>query len=248
VDAINEVQQVYGHIDVLVNNASSMQVGPLEHMTLDDFEKAMGVHFWGAYYTSMAVIPIMKSQGGGRIVNVTSVGARMAVPHLAPYTASKFATAGLSDALRAELTKDNILVSTLYPGLMRTGSPLRASFKGDYEKEFAWFAILDSIPLLTISADHAAAAAVDAARFGTAARTLGLPAKAGALVEELVPGLFAAITAQIGRLMPGPTGSTGDQPRLGLESQSGWSRTFTGLTQAAAVRNNQVPGKEQTET
>src|SRR5262249_50654393 len=92
-----------GRLDALINNARIFQVGPLEHMMLEDFEEAMAVHFWGPLHTTLAAIPIMKRQGGGRIVNVSSVGGKIGVPHLVPYCASKFALTGFSDSVRAEL-------------------------------------------------------------------------------------------------------------------------------------------------
>ena len=139
-----------GRIDVLINNAGIIQVGPLEHMQRGDFEEAMAVHFWGPLHTMLAAIPEMKRQGGGRIVNISSIGGKIGVPHLAPYCASKFALTGLSDSIRAEVAKDKIHVTTVCPGMMRTGSPFNAWFKGRHRDEFTWFAISDSLPLATI--------------------------------------------------------------------------------------------------
>jgi NAD(P)-dependent dehydrogenase (short-subunit alcohol dehydrogenase family) len=120
----------YGAIDVVINNAGVIQVGPVDHMKISDYEDAMLTHFWGPLYTMMAAIPHMRRSGGGRIVNISSIGGRISVPHLVPYSASKFALAGLSEGLRAELARHNIVVTTVYPGLMRTGSPVNAMFKG----------------------------------------------------------------------------------------------------------------------
>ena len=119
---------------MLINNAGVIQVGPIEHMTIADFEEAMAVHFRGPLYTMSATIPYMRRQGGGRIVNIASIGGLVAVPHLAPYSASKFALVGLSDALRAELAKNNIQITTVSPGLIRTGSAPNALFKGRHGK------------------------------------------------------------------------------------------------------------------
>src|SRR5262249_54561953 len=98
---VREVVKRAGRIDVLINNAGIIQVGPLEHMQRGDFEEAMAVHFWGPLHTMMAAIPEMTRQGGGRIVNISSVAGKIGVPHLAPYCASKFAVAGLSDSIGA---------------------------------------------------------------------------------------------------------------------------------------------------
>ena len=125
---VAQVHERFGAVDVLVNNAGLIQVGPLESMTEEDFAEAMDVHFWGPLYTTLAVLPEMKLRGWGRIVNVSSIAGRVSVPHLLPYSASKFALVGLSDGLRSELAQDGILVTTVCPGLMRTGSPPNAFF------------------------------------------------------------------------------------------------------------------------
>ena len=75
------------------------------------------------------------------------------MPHLLPYSASKFALVGFSEGLRAELAKDGIRVTTVCPGLMRTGSPPNAAFKGRHREEYAWFALSDALPILSISAE-----------------------------------------------------------------------------------------------
>src|SRR3954467_7424308 len=144
-----------GRLDVLVNNAGVIQVGPLEHMHTADFEEAMDIHFWAPLQTMTAAVPAMKAQGGGRIVNISSIGGKVGVAHLVPYCASKFALTGLSESMRGELVKDNILVTTVAPGLMRTGSPFNAWFKGNHREEFAWFTVSDSLPLMTIDAARA---------------------------------------------------------------------------------------------
>src|SRR5262249_52903527 len=146
---VDAVWNHFGPIDVLINNAGVIEVGPLETMTLQDFEEAMRTHFWGPVYTTMAVLSEMRYRGGGRIVNISSIGGKVSVPHLVPYCASKFALCGLSEGLRAELAKDNILVTTVIPGLMRTGSPPNATFKGRHREEYAWFSISDALPVVS---------------------------------------------------------------------------------------------------
>src|SRR5207248_10974741 len=140
-------------------------------------------------------IPEMRRGGGGRIVNVSSIGGKIGVPHLVPYCASKFALAGLSESSRAELAKDGILVSNVAPGLMRTGSPFNAWFKGHHRDEFTWFAISDSLPLLTISAERAASQVVDAMRRGDAELVISWPAKLAVLTNAIAPNTFDATLA-----------------------------------------------------
>ena len=127
-DMVRVVRDHFGQIDVLVNNAGMIQVGPVEVMTLDDYEESMRTHFWAPLYAMMAVLPDMRQRGDGRIVNISSIGGKVSVPHLVPYCASKFALSGLSEGLRSELAKDNVMVTTVCPGLMRTGSPDNAFF------------------------------------------------------------------------------------------------------------------------
>ncbi|MGH9900873.1 MAG: SDR family NAD(P)-dependent oxidoreductase, partial [Pyrinomonadaceae bacterium] len=131
-ELVDVVRHRFGRIDVLVNNAGVIQVGPVEEMTLEDYEEAMRTHFWGPLHMILEVLPDMRRRGGGRIVNVSSIGGKIGVPHLTPYSASKFALVGLSEALRAELGKDGVVVTTVCPGLMRTGSPRNATFKGQH--------------------------------------------------------------------------------------------------------------------
>ena len=95
---------------MLVNNAGVIQVGPIEVMTHEDFELAMKAHFWGPLNTILAVLPSMRQRRQGRIVNICSIGGKVSVPHLVPYSASKFALVGLSKGLRAELMKDGIML------------------------------------------------------------------------------------------------------------------------------------------
>ena len=101
--AIDQVVERWRAVDVLINNAGVIQVGPLEQMEHEDFENAMATHFWGPLHLMLELMPIMRRRGFGRIVNIASIGGRVAVPHSRPYSASKFALIGLSDAVRAEL-------------------------------------------------------------------------------------------------------------------------------------------------
>ncbi|MEP6703850.1 MAG: SDR family oxidoreductase, partial [Acidobacteriota bacterium] len=144
---VGDVISRFGRIDVLVNNAGVIQVGPLDAQTQEDFDEAMRIHFWGPFYAMRAVLPEMRRRGEGRIVNIASIGGKIAVPHLAPYCASKFALAGLSSAMQTELASDGVSVTTVYPGLMRTGSHINALFKGQNKKEFALFSIANGLPL-----------------------------------------------------------------------------------------------------
>jgi NAD(P)-dependent dehydrogenase (short-subunit alcohol dehydrogenase family) len=239
--AIAQAHERFGRIDVLINNAGIIQVGPAAHMALADYQDAMDTHFWGPLYGILAALPHMRQQGEGRIVNISSIGGRISVPHLVPYSASKFALAGLSDGLRYELAQHNILVTTVCPGLMRTGSPINATFKGRHPQEFAWFAIADSLPVATIDATRAAHQILGACRRGDAELVITLPAKLAILARTIAPELFATAMSMINRLLPPPTGADGDRTRLGRESQSDLAPSkLTVSTYRAAVENNEM--------
>ena len=230
-----------GSLDVLVNNAGVMSVGPLEHMTHDDFNEAMAVHFQGPLNTMLEAIPAMRGQGG-RIVNISSIGGKIAVPHMAPYCASKFALVGLSDSLQGELAKDRIYVTTVCPGLMRTGSPFNAWFKGRHRDEFTWFTIAGSMPGLSIDGRTAADRIVRAAQYGDTELVLTWSAKLAILARALAPRAVASATALANRCLPAPSEGR-DATWSGWQSLSAWAPSkLTVLTERAAEANNELPG------
>jgi NAD(P)-dependent dehydrogenase (short-subunit alcohol dehydrogenase family) len=196
----------FGGVDLLVNNAGIIQVGPVSSMTYEDFERAMAINFWGTVNTTMAVLPQMRAKGGGRIANVTSIGGTVAVPHLLPYDCAKFAMYGFSEGLRAELARDGIVVTTIVPGLMRTGSPVHAFFKGDQAREFAWFAAGDALPFTAMHADRAARRIVRAIKRGESDVTLSIQARLFRTFHALFPGLTADLMGLINRLLPRDAG------------------------------------------
>lgn len=237
---IASVTEHFGRIDVLINNAGVIQVGPMEVMTLEDYEEAMKIHFWGPLYTTLAVLPQMKERKEGRIVNITSIGGKISVPHLIPYSASKFALVGLSEGLRAELAKDGIVVTTVCPGLMRTGSPRNAFFKGQNEAEYAWFSISDALPITSMQAERAARQIIDACRKGDAEIVLTVQAQLAVRFHGLFPGATQDILGLINKLLPAP-GGIGRQRAKGKESTSSISPSWlTALNEEAAARNNEI--------
>ena len=239
--AIAGIHDRFTAIDVLINNAGVIQVGPLDHMVHDDFENAMATHFWGPLNLTLEAVPAMRRRGFGRIVNIASIGGQIAVPHLAPYCASKFALVGLSDALRAELDQYGIRVTTVSPGLMRTGSPRNVQVKGQHEAEYAWFKIADSLPGMSISAERAAHQIIEACRYGDPELTITVQARLAAVANELAPAAVARAMTVVARLLPRPAGPEGDRPKRGFESESKWSAPpVTTLTDQAAVLNNEV--------
>jgi NAD(P)-dependent dehydrogenase (short-subunit alcohol dehydrogenase family) len=233
----------FGSVDVLVNNAGVIQVAPAEVMTLADYEEAMRAHFWGPLYAILAALPEMRRAGGGRVVNVSSIGGKIGVPHLVPYSASKFALAGLSEGLRAELMKDNIVVTTVFPGLMRTGSPRNATFKGRHRAEYAWFTISDSLPATSIRVERAARQIVAACARGDAELVITTQALLAVKFRALFPELTSDLLSLANLLLPSARGtdSIGARSAKGKESESDLAPSLlTTLTERAAERNNEV--------
>jgi NAD(P)-dependent dehydrogenase (short-subunit alcohol dehydrogenase family) len=238
--AVEQILAECGVVDVLINNAGVIQVGPLEHMHHEDFENAMATHFWGPLHLMLELIPSMRRRGFGRIVNISSIGGRIGVPHLAPYCASKFALAGLSDSVRAELAGDGIRVTTVSPGLMRTGSPINADMKGQHEAEYAWFAIADALPGLSIAAERAADQILSACAHGDPELTITVQARAAVVLNAVAPAWLAGMMMMASRFLPGPDGQQGDRSKPGRESESKWAPSWaTTLSDKAAVLNNE---------
>jgi len=194
---VEQVRRHYGRVDVLVNNAGEIQVGALESMRIPDFEQAMNVMFWGTVYPTMALLPHFRSRAAGRIVNITSIGGKVAVPHLLPSACAKFAAVGFSEGLHAELRDTGIKVITIAPGLMRTGSYLNAEVKGNHDAEAAWFGLSASLPGVSMSADRAARQIVAAAKRGRAEKILSTQANLLARFHGLFPGLTTEILGLI---------------------------------------------------
>jgi short-subunit dehydrogenase len=239
---VSEVTQQLGPIEVLINNAGVIQVGPYETMTLDDFREAMAVHFWAPLLATSFVLPAMRRRRAGRIVNIASIGGRITVPHMLPYSASKFALVGLSRGLRNELAKDNIFVTTVCPGLMRTGSHVNARFKGQHRSEFTWFSIGASLPIVAMDADQAAAAMLEACRFGDAEVNLTSLAKVGVRLQACAPELTAELLQLQSQLLPS-AGGIDTRSRTGADSTSRWSPSLlTTLGDEAAWQNNELGG------
>ncbi len=203
---IAEITAHYGQIDILVNNAGVIEVGPVQNMQRRDFEDAMNVDFWGVLDTILAVLPQMQARKSGRIVNITSIGGKVAFPHLLPYAAAKFAATGLSEGLHAELQRDGITVTTIVPGLLRTGSYFNALFKGNKTGEFAWFSLGDNLPGGSISAERAAREIVAATRRGSAERILSVPASLLSRAQGLAPSTTGHLLTLVNNaILPPPS-------------------------------------------
>jgi len=237
--AVRQIIDRFGKIDILINNAGIIEVGPLEHMSREDFERAMRVHFWAPYELISQVVPEMRLWGGGRIVNISSIGGKIAVPHMAPYSASKFALSGFSDAIRAELARDNIYVTTVAPGMMRTGSHANAKFKGRHDVEFAWFSASAGAPLISMGAGRAARKILAACRRGQPSLTLTFAARGAIVGNALFPNLTGYAMKIVNRFLPDAAGDSGSQSRAGSELPRRTPEWMTRLADRATKLNNE---------
>ena len=227
-----------GPPDVLINNAGIIAVGPIDALELGDFYDTMDTNFFGALRTTNAVLPAMRARRDGRIVNITSLGGELAIPHMLPYCASKFAFAGYSQGLAAEVARDRVRVTTVLPGLMRTGSPPNATFAGQTKKEYALFALGDATPLSTVSVEHAAKVIVDGAERGAQRVVVSWQAKLALFARGLSPELVVKLLTLTGFALP----RAGEKPehRPGYASESSITRSpLNALSKRASVEQNE---------
>lgn len=237
---IREVTAELAGIDILINNAGIIQVGPASMMRLEEYEEALNINFWGAVYTTLAVLPQMKARQSGNIVNITSIGGKVAIPHLLPYSVSKFAFVGFSEGLYSEVKKDKIHVTTVYPGLMRTGSHHNIDVLGNKKKEFGWFSITGNNPLVSVNAEKAASKIIEAIVYRKSSLIISLPASILAKIKGIFPDLTLEASSLINYALPSATGEKGEKVK-GFESHSSYSPSFlTKLGDKAAVQNNEL--------
>jgi short-subunit dehydrogenase len=244
---IDTAVQRYGRLDILVSNAGVIQVGPVQAAQVGHYETAVNTMALAPVRLALTALPVMRRQGHGRIVTIGSIGGKISVPHLLPYSTAKFAAVGFSEGLRAELGRGPVTVTTVVPGLMRTGSHLQARFTGQASKEFTWFSLGASLPLVSMDAERAARQIIVAVRQRRAEVIL---TPAGQLVSRaagIVPGLTSEILHLVQRLaLPDPPGEpaaavAGETQGHELRPAMG-KKAFdrlTALGQAAASRFNE---------
>lgn len=238
---IADAEARFGRIDALVANAATIKVGPVSTMTRRDFQEAFEQIFWAAYNPTMAVLPAMRRHGAGRIVHITSIGGKVGVPHLAPYCSAKFALTGFSETLRAELAGTGVRVTTVVPGLMRTGSHVHASFKGQPAKEFAWFGLAATSPLTAVSAKRAARQVVDALEHGDAERIISAPALLASLAHGVAPGLVSELMRASNRILPDDGEPSRAVRGTEVEHDAPGGKLIDAFGRSSAERYNQRP-------
>ncbi|HEY3704470.1 MAG TPA: SDR family NAD(P)-dependent oxidoreductase, partial [Terracidiphilus sp.] len=211
---VHRALETWGRIDVLVNNAGIITVGPIENQTVEDFRKVMDTNFFSAVHCTLAALPHMLKNRAGTVVNITSIGGKVAVPHLLPYSASKFAAVGFSEGLHAELHGKGIHVLTVCPGLMRTGSHLNALFAGDAAAEYQWFSIGATTPGLAASARHAARRIVRGVLNRETELFITPQAALAGRLAQVTPGMTAAAMSLVNKILPA---AGTERPRRGAD-------------------------------
>jgi short-subunit dehydrogenase len=215
----------YGRLDIVVNNAGIIQVGPVENTRDSDFESAMRIMALAPARIVLTALPVLREQGHGRIVNITSIGGKVSVPHLLP--------------------SGPVTVTTAVPGLMRTGSHMQALFTGQREKEFTWFSLGASLPLLSMDAGRAARRIVSAMRTRQGEVILTPVAQAAARGADVFPGLTATLLHAMSALLPGADEQPG-RIQAGKDLRPALNRkvfaALTALGRSAARRLNELPG------
>jgi short-subunit dehydrogenase len=206
--AVSRAVAHFGRVDVLVNNAGITTAGPIENQRVENFRESIESNLLAGVHCSLAVLPQMLRQRSGSIVNISSIGGKIAVPHMLPYTASKFAVVGFSQGLHAELRSKGIHVLTVCPGLMRTGSHLNASFAGDAPREYRWFSLLANLPAVSVSAEHAARRIVRAIMARETEIAITPQAVFASRVGQVLPGLTARLMSWGNGLLPQPVQGT----------------------------------------
>ena len=169
---VDTALKLYGRLDILVNNAGIIQVGPVESTGAGDFEAAVRTMALPSIRLTLTALPVMRGQAHGRIVmNITATSAaRSASPTCCPTAWPSSRRWGSRRACGPSSARDLVAVTTVIPGLMRTGSHLNARFAGRAEKEFTWFSLAASLPVLSMDAGAAAAHQMSSRRCASAGR------------------------------------------------------------------------------
>jgi short-subunit dehydrogenase len=240
---VNTALDRYGRLDIVVSCAGLIQVGPARMAGAADYDEAWQTMAFAPIRLALAALPVMREQGHGRIATIASIGGKMSVPHLLPYSTAKFAVTGFSEGLRAELGPGPVTVTTVVPGLMRTGSHVRASFTGRQDEEFTWFSLGASLPLVSMDAERAAAQIVTAIRRRQAEIILTPAGQLVARAAAIMPGLTSSVLHSVQELALPPATDGNAQPAEGRQLSPsispavfGW---LTTLGRAAARRFNQ---------
>lgn len=238
---VREARQAFGSVDILINNAGIIMVGPVDSFNESDFEEAMNVMFWGTVRPTLALLPDFLESGDADIVNISSIGGKIAVPHLLPYTCAKFAVRGFSEGLQSEVRGRGVHVLTVTPGLMRTGSHLKAEFAGRQSAEYRWFSLGATVPGASMEVSRAAKQIVDALIRRDRELTLTWSANTAARLYGAFPEIALHALEWANALLPGPSTNRHRLEGHHLdELQPALLRKLTSLGRQAAQTQHEV--------
>jgi short-subunit dehydrogenase len=226
---VENARGCFGRIDILINDAGTISVGPVEAFSEDAFRAAMDLMFWAPVRTTLELLPDFLRSGDADVVNISSIGGKIPVPHLVPYTAAKFAITGFSEALSAELRSRGVHVLTVTPGLMRTGAHLQAEFAGNQQKEYRWFALGASLPGASMQISRAARQIVNALIDRKRELTLTLAAQLAARTFGVFPGPSLRLLEAVNDFIL-PEASSEGSTRRGKELHAEQPAAFRGAT------------------
>lgn len=238
--AIADIEERFGAIEACITVAGIIQVAPAEAVSFDHFDEAISIMLDGPINVAWQVLPAMRERGHGRIGTITSIGGMVSPPHLLPYATAKFGAVGFSDGLAAALQGTGVTATTVVPGLMRTGSHVKAKFAGDAPAEYAWFAPSASLPLLSMDADRAGAKIVDGVLAGRPMVVLTPLAWVGIRFRGLFPATTTRLMGVANRLLPsGDSSATVEGHDARQRRPHKLVDVLTTLGDRAAQRNNE---------
>jgi NAD(P)-dependent dehydrogenase (short-subunit alcohol dehydrogenase family) len=246
---VDAVVASVGRLDAAFHVAGVIQVGHTDTVTLGHYREAVDTMLWGPVHLSLAVLPTMRDAGHGRIGIVSSVGGLVAVPRLVPYSVAKFGAVGLAEGLYADLAGTGVSVTAVTPGLMRTGGHVHARFVDDAAADYAWFATLASLPVISISAERAARRIVTGVLAGRPTVELTPLTIVGRRVHGLAPATTVRAMGLVSRLLPGPRGAAPDpaastnpgvEGRTARQLQPRVVKVLSALGDRASRRNNEL--------
>jgi len=135
---VEEVKSELGRVDIIVNNAGVMLLGPIDGADTEEWRRMVNINVLGLMYATHAVLPTMKTQGSGHIVNISSVAGRTASANVGVYNATKWGVCAFSEALRQEVSKDKIRVTVIEPGAVATELATHITNPAVKERLSAW--------------------------------------------------------------------------------------------------------------
>jgi short-subunit dehydrogenase len=238
-NVVDQIETTWGAIDTVIAVAGVINVGPLPDRA-EEYDRSIAIMLRGPIHVVHAVLGPMRERGHGHIGIVTSIAGLIPTPHLVPYTAAKFGALGFSRGLAAELRGSGISVSTIIPGLMRTGGHWHAVYSGRADREYAWFTVASALPVISMEADRAARIIVTGVLRGRRKIIFTLPARAGELLDRLSPTGMDFFLGWAARLLPGP--GTDDEPGYRADqniSSSMFRRITTPARRAVRALNQQ---------